>query len=136
MTLAVVAVESLGRRGFGLVPRPGTRVDEQQVLVAVVVVVEERDARAHRFGKELLAERTVGMDKPDPGCRRDIHELDRRKSLGLDLGGTDRGHGLGDDGFLGARAAADGHNGHNRESDQAQEPGAAGRAMFTHSPLS
>ena len=54
----------------------------------------------------------------------------------LTSGRTDGGHGLGDDGLLGARAAADGRKGQERQSEQAQEPGAAGRAMFTHSPLS
>ena len=63
--LAVVAIEGLGRRRLDLVAGPVRRVDEEEVLVAVAVVVEERDARAHRLGQELLAAGAVGVDERD-----------------------------------------------------------------------
>ena len=49
------------------------------------------------------------MDEMDAGCRRDLDELDGRQGLGLDHRGSDRGHGLGNDGLLGLCAAACGH---------------------------
>ena len=57
VSLAVVAVEGLRGRGLDLVAGPVRRVDEEQVLVAVAVVVEEGDARAHGFGQELRRRR-------------------------------------------------------------------------------
>ena len=74
--LAVVAVEGLGGCRLDLVAGPVRRVDEEQVLVAVAVVVEERDARAHRLGQELLAERAVVVDEGDAGLLGDVDELD------------------------------------------------------------
>ena len=62
VSLAVVAVEGLGRRRLDLVAGPGRRVDEEQVLVAVAVVVEEGDARSpsSRAGASRRARRCSG----------------------------------------------------------------------------
>ena len=56
---AVVAVEGLGRRRVVRRRRrvPGRLIDEEEVGVAVGVVVEHGDARAHRLGQQLLARR-------------------------------------------------------------------------------
>ena len=78
VSLAVVAIEGLGRRRLDLVAGPVRRVDEEQVLVAVAVVVEEGDARAHRLGQELLAEGAVVVDECDAGLLGDVDELDGR----------------------------------------------------------
>ena len=131
--LAVVAVEGLGRRWCGLVlmARPGARVDEEQVLVAVAVVVEERDAGAHRLGQELLAVGAVEVDERDPGFLGDVDELHGRQGLGLDLRRAHGRHGLGDDGLLGPCAAARGREGQEIASpSRAQEPGGSGHARF------
>ena len=57
MAVPIVSVESLsrGRVHRPLVPRPAARVHEKNVLIAIVVVIEERTSPAHRFGKKLLA---------------------------------------------------------------------------------
>ena len=78
VSLAVVAIEGLGRRGLDLVAGPVRRVDEEQVLVAVAVVVEEGDARAHRLGQELVAEGAVVVHERDARVLGDVDELDRR----------------------------------------------------------
>ena len=54
-SLAVVAIESLGRLRIDLVAGPVRRIDEEQVLVAVAVVIDKGHARAHRLGQELVA---------------------------------------------------------------------------------
>ena len=81
MALAVVAVEGLGGRRLDLVAGPVGRIDEEQVLVAVAVVVEERDARAHRLGQELLAQGAVVVHEVDAGVLGDVDELDRRAAI-------------------------------------------------------
>ena len=70
VSLAVVAVEGLGRRRLDLVAGPVRRVDEEQVLVAVAVVVEKGDARAHGLGQELGAEGAVVVHELDAGVAR------------------------------------------------------------------
>ena len=62
--------------GLASWPGQGVGVDEEEVLVAVAVVVEEGDARAHRLGQELLARRAVGVDERDAGLLGDVDELD------------------------------------------------------------
>ena len=90
VSLAVVAVEGLGGRRLDLVAGPVRRVDEEQVLVAVAVVVEEGDARAHGLGQELLAKRAVVVDERDAGVLGDVDELDGRAATRLDRGRPDR----------------------------------------------
>ncbi len=82
VALAVVAVQGLSGRGLDLVAGPERRVDEEQVLVAVAIVVEERHARAHRFGQELLSQRTVIVDERDARLLGDVHELHGGQCLG------------------------------------------------------
>ena len=62
---AVVQVEGGRRAGVGR-RIPGGRVDEEEVLVAVPVDVEEGGARAHRFRQQRLAGRAVDVDETVP----------------------------------------------------------------------
>ena len=75
--VAAVAVQRLGR----LLPPllgPLGGVDEEQVRVAVPVVVEKRQPRAHRLGQVLLPEGTAVLRKGDPGGARDVGKDHRR----------------------------------------------------------
>ena len=71
LQFALVAVELQRRlRGVrGGLPIPGQlrRVDEQQVRLAVAVVVDDRDAAAHRLGQQLLRRGAVLVLEPDAG---------------------------------------------------------------------
>src|SRR3954471_23291193 len=60
----------------------GQRVDEINIRQTVVVVVEQRDAAAHRFHDELLFGGGVMLER-DPRVFRDIAKQKRRGSRGL-----------------------------------------------------
>ena len=63
-------------------PGPRAAVYEQEVLPAVVVVVEECRARAERLGQELLPERAVVVREGDAGAAGDVDETKGRSRLG------------------------------------------------------
>ena len=54
---------------------PVRPVDEQNVLPAVIVVVNESHARAHGFGQPFLAEAAVVMDEVNPRGTRDVFKM-------------------------------------------------------------
>ena len=57
---AAVIVVEVHRRRLGIrrdVAGPVRAVDEEQVGLAVIIVVKKGDAPAHRLGQQLLAER-------------------------------------------------------------------------------
>ena len=60
---------------------PVHAVDEQDVLPAVGVVVEERAAGAHRLGQELAAVGAVAVPELQAGTRRDVDEAHTRICL-------------------------------------------------------
>ena len=70
---------------------PGQRgsVDEEDVLPAVVVVVDEGDAGAEGFREKFFAEGAVVVDEVDAGFLGDVGEVDG-------LGGGVRSGGGGD----------------------------------------
>ncbi len=77
--VAVVAVQ--GRRGrlALLVAGEPVRVDQQQVLVAVVVVIEEGETAANALRHEFFSVGTAGVHETDAGRCRDSGESDVRR---------------------------------------------------------
>jgi hypothetical protein len=73
--VVVVAVERGRGDAAGMAWPPGT-VDEEDVLPAVVVVVDEGDAGTEGFRKILFAESAVVVDEMDAGGSGDIDEMD------------------------------------------------------------
>ena len=71
----VVVIELQDGLGTG-VSRPVFAVDEQDVGPAVVVVINERAARAHGFRQIFLAEGAVVVGEMDSGLSGDVTELD------------------------------------------------------------
>ena len=78
--VAIQRRQAAGRRPAG----PRASVDEEEVLQAVVVDVEDDDAGAHGFGQVLLAEGAAVVTERDAGLRGDVGEGDsgRYRSLG------------------------------------------------------
>ena len=79
--VAVVVVKV--RRGCAVLGMSGEigAIDEQDVGVAVVVVIDERATRAHCFWKPLFAESSVIVREAQSGLGGDVAEVD-----GLGLG--------------------------------------------------
>ncbi len=68
------------KRGIGcecVMTGPVHAVHEENVLPAVIVVVEHAHAAAHGFGKVLLPERTAVVFEMNPCQRRDIDQANR-----------------------------------------------------------
>src|SRR5437764_5919887 len=75
---AVVIVVIELRGGMLLdVAGPVHAVYEKNVRPAVIVVIDEGDARAHGFRQEFLAERAIVVDEADSRGLRDVAELNR-----------------------------------------------------------
>ncbi|MFM1942443.1 MAG: hypothetical protein RI897_1425 [Verrucomicrobiota bacterium] len=76
VALAVVEVEVVGGCGCGRVGLPGPEVsiDEEEVLQAIVVVIEGGNAAAHGFGQEFIAVGAVGVGEGDAGWGGDLGE--------------------------------------------------------------
>ena len=86
---AEVAVE-LERRALGLhrrivVARPDAAVDEEEIGLAVAVVVDDRDPAAHRLGQQLEAGVAVLVAEPHPAGGGHVGEGDRRNLPRLPL---------------------------------------------------
>jgi hypothetical protein len=90
-SVSVVAVQ--GQRGRldrrTRIPRPTLRVDQQQILVAVSVVVEKCASAAHRLGQQFVSVRSAFVGKDDPRLvghvgERDAGNPDRRYVAHLD----------------------------------------------------
>src|SRR5690349_6276588 len=77
MTMAIVMIKRRsGRRcAFGYVTWPIRRIDEKQILMAVVVVIQKGDAATHGLGQELFTVSPVDMSELDSGLTRDVGEL-------------------------------------------------------------
>jgi hypothetical protein len=74
---AVVVVAIEGGGGFRpLAARPARGVDQEQVLPAVVVEIQEGPARADRLRQELLSGGPAVVDEADLGGRGHVGELD------------------------------------------------------------
>src|SRR6266849_3163674 len=80
---AVMIVAIQLRRGMFLnVARPVHPVDEENVRPAVVVIVNEGHARAHRFGQEFLPEGAIVVDETNPSLLRNVAKLNRHRFSG------------------------------------------------------
>ena len=135
MSLAVVAVEGLGGRRLDLVAGPVRGVDEEQVLVAVAVIVEKGHARAHRLGQELVAEGAVVVDEVDAGFLGDVDELDRRATTRLVTAtGRTGATALGSTGLAVPAAAAAGHEQESRQLSVPDELRQVMRRSFVGTP--
>ena len=60
------------------IPSPARRVHEQDVRVAIVVVIEKRHAAPHRFRQQLLSRRAVFVDEVNPRRFGDVGEWHER----------------------------------------------------------
>ena len=74
----MVVAKELQRRSAPVLAGPVLAVREEQVLPAVSVVIDERNARAERFRKILFAEGTGVMHKRETRGFGDVGELDGR----------------------------------------------------------
>ena len=61
VSAAIVAVQRLGRRAVAGMVRPVAEVDQEQVLVAIVVVIEERGTATDGLGHQALAAGAVSQ---------------------------------------------------------------------------
>ena len=74
---AVLIIMIERREGVaGLVSRPIHGIDQQNILPAVVVIVENTNAAAHGFRKIFLSESATVVFEVDTGLRGHIDELD------------------------------------------------------------
>ena len=89
--VAVVAIER-ETRFWACVPRPVRRVEEQDVLPAVAVGIEEQAAGPEGFGQVFAAERAVVVDESEAGRSGDVGERDRRRIPGDRAAGDGRGN--------------------------------------------
>src|SRR5207248_1820227 len=89
--VAVVAIER-ETRFWACVPRPVRRVEEQDVLPAVAVGIEEQAAGPEGFGQVFAAERAVVVDESEAGRSGDVGERDRRWIPGGRAAGDGRGN--------------------------------------------
>ena len=109
--------------------RPVAEVDQEQVLVAVVVVIEERGAAADGLGHQAFAISAVDVHKVDAGSVGDVGEAHRRRSIRRrcrQRGG--RLHlGLGDRRAVLRRAGEQIAEGHDRHQQHQREQGTAQR---------
>src|SRR5437879_5134802 len=73
----VIVVIELGRRVFLDVAGPVHAVYKKNVRPAVVVVVNEGNARSHGFREEFFAERAIVVEETDSSRLRNVAELNR-----------------------------------------------------------
>src|SRR5580704_7194243 len=59
-------------------PRPPVAVDQQNIRIAIVVVIDKRAAAAFRFGEELAAVAPVRALPGDARRRGNVDEMERR----------------------------------------------------------
>ena len=76
VAFAIVAIQRHRRRllAWRNFARPISRVDEQQVLRAIVVEIEERHPATHGLGEKLFAVGAIIVDEVNPRCRHHIRE--------------------------------------------------------------
>jgi hypothetical protein len=72
-SVTIVVIQAHGAT-VALVPRPVHAVDDENVLPAVVVVIEKSTTGPQRFGQILAAECAAVVTIGDAGLRRDIHQ--------------------------------------------------------------
>jgi hypothetical protein len=89
-------------------------IDEEDVLVAVLVVVEEGAAGAHRLGEQLLCRGTVAVREVKAGLAGDLDESHGRRARRLVFGLR---WGLGRRGRCGLPAVAAAEGEQNGESE-------------------
>src|ERR1043166_6414456 len=98
MTMAVIVIKGHGGgcRAWRSMCRPVGTIDEQQVRVAIVIVVEERDTAPQGFGKQFVSIGAVVMEEMDASALSNIGELGggdfvaRFGSDGLRAGGKEQ----------------------------------------------
>ena len=82
MAMTVIMMEQApygrGLLSGGKMPRPPGRVDKQQILATVIVVIQEGHSAAHGFGQQLVPVGAVVVDKMDARRFGDVGELGYR----------------------------------------------------------
>ena len=73
-TVAVVVIE-LERGNGALVARPVFAIHDQDIGIAVVVIINKGTAWAHSFWKPFLAERAIVVDEVNAGLSGNVAEL-------------------------------------------------------------
>src|SRR5258708_8453467 len=73
--VAIVVVEPKSIAAGGFMSGPAFAVDEQDVSIAVVVVVNKGAARTQGFRQVFLTEGTIVVDKTNAGGLGDVSEL-------------------------------------------------------------
>src|SRR5437764_3642183 len=66
--IVVIKGGGWGRLSFGAMPRPITRVNEQEIGRAIVVEINKSDPASHGLGEKLLPVSAIDMRKGD-SCR-------------------------------------------------------------------
>ncbi len=59
-----------------VVPRPVFPIQQENVGIAIVVVIDKGAARAHGFGQPLFSEGPVVVGEMDAGLRSNVAEVD------------------------------------------------------------
>src|SRR5258708_24159607 len=80
--VAIVVVEAQGGAAL-FVARPVHAVDEDDVLPAVVIVIQKRAAGTQRFGQIFAAERAAVCLEIDAGRRSHFDKAQRKRGLGI-----------------------------------------------------
>src|SRR6266481_5655046 len=78
----MIIVVELGCRVFLNVAGPVHPVDEENVRPAVVVVVNESNARPHSLRQEFLSKSAIVVNKANAGLLRDVTNLNRSSFRG------------------------------------------------------
>ena len=78
----MIVVVQLWRGMLLNVTRPVHPVDKKNVRPAVIVVVNERDARPHGLGQKFLTKRAIVVNKANAGLLRNVVKLDQSRFRG------------------------------------------------------
>jgi hypothetical protein len=62
--------------------RPITRIDEQQILVAIVVKIEKGHSSPHRLRQQLVTISPINVSECNAGSGRNVGEPSERNFLG------------------------------------------------------
>src|SRR5258708_24849545 len=74
-SVAIIVVEPQRISASAFMSGPAFAVDEQDVGIAVIVVINKRAARAQGFRQVFLTEGTIVVDKTNAGGLGDVSEL-------------------------------------------------------------
>ena len=73
VVIVVIELESARRAGMS---GPILAIDQHNVGIAIIVVVDERAPRPHRFRQILLSEGTVVVNEVNPSLLSNVAEMD------------------------------------------------------------